>query len=247
MTQSFQPQNYPPPTSITEPPYSEPTYSDGDSSGGTADVVKDQASQFGQGAAEAGQHVADVAQDQATAVVSEAGRQAKDLLRQAQSELAEQAAAQQQRVAAGLRSLGEELTSMSEHDGDRGVAADLAKQAAGRAEGIAGWLDEREPGQLLSEVRSFARERPVAFLAIAFGAGVVTARLGRGLAGASSDDEPSGAPLAPPKGLPAQATHADVESSVSPVGASESTALATEGFGAVGRGAAQLDPNGGTR
>jgi hypothetical protein len=40
----------------------------------------------------------------------------------------------------------------------------------------------------LSEVREFARERPGIFLALALGAGVVTARLGRGIAGAQSDD-----------------------------------------------------------
>jgi hypothetical protein len=188
MSQSYPPPDYAQAALIDTPNYTTPAYTDGQA---TADVAKDQANQLGQSAADAGQHVTDIAKDQAAVVASETGRQAKDLLRQAQAELADQAGAQQQRVASGLRSIGDELTSMSDHDGDKGVATDLAKQAAGKAHDIAGWLDDREPGQLLSEVRSFARERPVAFLAIALGAGLVTARLGRGVAGADSDDESS--------------------------------------------------------
>jgi hypothetical protein len=188
MTQSYPPPDYAQADLIDTPIYSEAS-SDSDSSQGTTDVAKDQAGQLGQSAADAGQHVTEVAKDQAGAVVSEAGRQAKDLLQQAHSELSEQAAAQQQKIASGLRSIADELHSMSAHAGDRGVATDLAKQAAGKAHDIAGWLDEREPGQLLSEVRSFARERPGAFLALSLGAGLVTARLARGVAGASSEDQ----------------------------------------------------------
>ena len=119
MTQSFQRPDYPHAASITDPTYSEPP---------TRVVIPAKGLGRGErpgksawpGAAEAGQHVTEVAKDQATAVASETGRQARDLLRQAQSELAEQAGAQQQKVAAGLRSIGEELTSMSGHDGDKG-------------------------------------------------------------------------------------------------------------------------------
>src|ERR1700709_2514084 len=172
MTQSYSPSDSAQSTLIDNPPYS-----NGASSQGTTDVAKDQASQLGQGATEAVQQVGSVAKDQATAVASEAGRQARDLMRQAQSELSEQASAQQQKVASGLRSIGDELHSMSAHDGDQGVASDLAKRAAGKAHDLAGWLEQRDPGQLLSEVRGFARQRPGAFLAMALGAGLVTARL----------------------------------------------------------------------
>jgi hypothetical protein len=201
MSQSYPP-DYAQAALIDTPTYTTQTYTDGQ---GTADVAKDQASQLGQSAADAGQHVTEVAKDQAAAVASETSRQAKDLLRQAQAELADQAGAQQNKVASGLRSIGDELTSMSDHDGDKGVATDLAKQAADKAHDIAGWLDDREPGQLLSEVRSFARERPVAFLAIALGAGLVTARLGRGVAGANSDDESSSTSASGSGSLPVQA------------------------------------------
>jgi hypothetical protein len=215
MSQSYPPPDYAQAALIDAPTYTTPTYSDGQA---TADVAKDQASQLGQSAADAGQHVTEVAKDQAAAVASETGRQAKDLLRQAHSELADQAGAQQQKVASGLRSIGDELSSMSDHDGDKGVATDLAKQAANKAHDIAGWLDDREPGQLLSEVRSFARERPVAFLAIALGAGLVTARLGRGVAGANSDDESSSTQASGSRDEPLQAGfgYDDVPSSAPP-------------------------------
>jgi hypothetical protein len=216
MSQSYPPPDYAQGALIDAPNYTTPTYTDGQA---TADVAKDQANQLGQSAADAGQHVTDIAKDQAAVVASETGRQAKDLLRQAEAELADQAGAQQQKVASGLRSIGDELTSMSDHDGDKGVATDLAKQAADKAHDIAGWLDDREPGQLLSEVRSFARERPVAFLAIALGAGLVTARLGRGVAGANSDDESASTPASGSRDVPLQAGFGsdEVASSVPPI------------------------------
>jgi len=147
----------------------------------TAAVAKDQAASVAGGAADAAQHVAGVAKDQVGQVAAEGGRQARELLGQAKSELSGQAQVQQDRVAGGLRALGVQLSSMAESSQDRGVATDLAAQAAEKAHQLAGWLEQRDPGSVLDEVRSFARHRPGAFLAIALGAGVVTGRLVRGL------------------------------------------------------------------
>jgi hypothetical protein len=246
MTQSYPPPDYAQADLIDTPIYSEASYSGGDSDQGTTEVARDQASQVGQSAAEAGQHVTEVAKDQAGSVASEAGRQAKDLLRQAQSELADQAGAQQQKVASGLRSMGDELHSMSAHDGDQGVATDLAKQAAGKAHDLAGWLDNREPGQLLSEVRNFARERPGAFLAIALGAGLVSARLARGVAGANSDDESSSPSTTKSPTMTAQSSSTGLESSL-PVGGYDTAVSETQGFGAIGLDGSQDYPSDGLR
>lgn len=129
----------------------------------------------------------EVAKDQAGQVVSETGRQVKDLLHQGRAELGDQAAAQQQRAASGLRSLGEQLRSMADGSEQPGLASDIARQAAERSQSMASWLENHEPGTVLEEVRSFARRRPGAFLALAAGAGVLAGRLGRGLqAGASN-------------------------------------------------------------
>jgi hypothetical protein len=54
---------------------------------GTAEVVKDQASDLSHSGVQAGKHVADVAQERASGVAAEAGRQGGDLLRQAQGQL----------------------------------------------------------------------------------------------------------------------------------------------------------------
>lgn len=161
----------------------------------TTDVAKEQASNVTQGTKEAGQHVAGVAKDQAANVTAEAGRQAKDLLHQARSELTDQAGTQQQRVAEGLRSLSQELHGMSRNSEQSGVATDLAKQGAQLTEQAASWFNDREPAALLNDVRSFARQRPGAFLLLAAGAGLLAGRLTRGLkddASSSSDGGQAG-------------------------------------------------------
>jgi hypothetical protein len=154
----------------------------------TVDVAKEQAAAVRHGAADAGQHVADVAKDQAQSVVAEAGSQTADLLRQARSELTDQANAQQQRVARGLHALGDELQSMARRSEQPGVATDLARQASSKTHDIASWLDSREPGQLVQELRAFARQRPGTFLLAAAGAGLLAGRLTRGVKDASSTD-----------------------------------------------------------
>jgi len=152
----------------------------------TKDVAKDQAADVAGSAKDAGQHVASVAKDEAGNVVTEATRQAKDILGQTRAEIGQQAADQQQRVAGGLRSLGTELGSMVERSDESGMATDLARQASAKANELADWLEQRDPGSLLEEVRTFARRRPGAFLAIAVGAGLAAGRLTRGLRDESS-------------------------------------------------------------
>jgi len=176
----------------------EPGQPTADSPNSTTAVAKDQAAQVAGTAKEAGTQVAGTVQEQAGQVTAEAGKQAKQLLSQAQSEVTEQAAATQQRVAAGLHSLADELAGMAKGSEQNGPATDLAQQAAEKARQAAGWLTDRDPGSVLGEVRSFARNKPGAFLAIALGAGVLAGRLTRGLT-ASADDSsaPSATPATP--------------------------------------------------
>jgi len=148
----------------------------------TAGVAKDQAANVAGGAADAAQHVAGVAKEQAGQVTAEAGRQVKNLAGQARTELSDQAQSQQQRAVTGLHSLGDQLQAMGSGTETSGMATDLAHQAAGKVHDVAGWLENREPADILNEVRTFARQRPGAFLAIALGAGIVAGRLARGMA-----------------------------------------------------------------
>lgn len=190
MSEGYQP--YPSTEAETELLPSVPSSAADDQS--TAELAKEQAADVAQTGVQAGQHVASVAKEQAGNVTAEAGRQAKDLLGQARSELSQQATAQQQRVADGLKSLSEQLHSMSRHSDQPGIAADLARQGAQVTEQAASWFDGREPGALLDEVRSFARRRPGTFLLMAAGAGLLAGRLTRGLKDQSSDGSDTGQP-----------------------------------------------------
>lgn len=159
----------------------------------TTEVAKDQASQVSDTAAQAGQQVAGVAKEQAANLAEQTKYEAKNLLGQTRDELSSQAGNQQQRVAGGMRSLGSELQSMATSSDSNGPAAQFARQAADRINSAAGWLEDRDPGQVMTEVQRFARQRPGAFLAIAAVAGLAAGRLTRGLtADSSSDSSQSG-------------------------------------------------------
>ena len=164
----------------------------------TADVAKDQAANVATGAGEAAQQVAGVAKDQVKQVAAETGKQAKQLLGKAQSELTDQAATQQQRAAAGLHSVGDQLSAMAGASDQSGMAVDLAQQAGDKAHQIAGWLENRDPGSVLTELRSFARQRPGVFFTIALGAGVVAGRLARGLTADPAEASGNGSPVVHP-------------------------------------------------
>ncbi|MCK0515681.1 hypothetical protein [Williamsia sp. DF01-3] len=167
----------------------------------TVDVAKAQAGDVVSGATDAGKHVASVAGDQASQVAGEATTQAKDLLHQTKGELTTQAFEQQKRVAGGLRALSDEFGSMADKSENQGVATDLTRQAAQHAQTVASWLDDREPGQILDEVTSFARRKPGTFLALAAGAGLVAGRLGRGLTAANSSNDSGSNPAPSPTPL----------------------------------------------
>ncbi|MCC3280056.1 hypothetical protein LJ754_12935 [Arthrobacter sp. zg-Y40] len=145
-----------------------------------ADAAKQQAGDIAQQAKGNAAQVADTAKTEAAGVASEVKSNAKDLFTQARSDLTEQAGVQQQKVAEGLRSMADELHSMAQ-SGQSGVATDLVGQAANRASSVATWLDGREPGSLVDEVKGFARQRPMAFLAIAAGAGFLAGRLNKSI------------------------------------------------------------------
>jgi hypothetical protein len=177
--------------------------------GSTADTAKDEAAAVSRQAADSAHTVAETAKTEATHVAAEAKANARDLLHQAQSDLTEQAGVQQQKVAEGLRSVSTELHSMAAASEQPGVATDLVRQAAERSSAVAAWLDGRDPGSLLSEVKSFARQKPGTFLLLAAGAGILAGRLGRSLsagapesgAATAASRAPAGAP--PTAGMPA--------------------------------------------
>jgi hypothetical protein len=162
------------------------------SGAGTSDVAKQEARATAEQVKEGGRHLADVGKDEARNVTSEAGQQAKQLWEQTRSEMADQGAQQQQRAAQGLRSLSGELRSMADGSQQNGIATDLATQASQHVEEIARWLEDREPGAVLEEVKGFARRRPGLFLAGAAALGVLGGRLSRGLVAEHQDASGAG-------------------------------------------------------
>ena len=149
--------------------------------GDTKEVAKQEVRATGEQAKEGARHVAEVGRQEAKNVARETTQQAKELWRTTRSELLDQSAQQQSRIAEGLRSLSQELSSMARGSQQQGMASDLAQQASQRMGDVAGWLDQRDPGSLVSELKQFARRRPGAFLASAAALGVIGGRLSRGL------------------------------------------------------------------
>jgi hypothetical protein len=164
------------------------------SGSGAKDVAKNEAANVGQSAKDAGSQVASTAADQAKQVAGETKRQAQDLVDQGRSQLRDQAVSQQQKAAQGLSALAGELRGLADgsSEGAPGPARDLIEQASGKVEEFSSWLQNREPADLLDEVRRFARRKPGAFLLGAAAAGVLAGRLTSGLKAVHSDDSGSG-------------------------------------------------------
>ena len=150
--------------------------------GGKADAAKGAAQDVAGDAKDKAADVAGTAKEQASNVASEATDHAKQLYSQATDTLKEQAAGQQERAAGGLRTLGEQLGRMADNDDEQGIAAKVVRDLSNRAGSAAGYLENRDPGSLLDEVKSFAAKRPGTFIALAAGAGILAGRLTKALA-----------------------------------------------------------------
>jgi hypothetical protein len=87
---------------------------------------------------------------------------------------------------------------MAEKSGQPGMATDLVGDASGRVYRVADWLEHREPGQVVEEVRDFARHHPAAFLLGSAMAGVMVGRLTRNLGQADGHGGEQGSPGTPP-------------------------------------------------
>lgn len=167
---------------------------DQDDAGGsnsTSDQAKAEAGQLKDTAVSQAQDVAGTAKGQAQGVVNEVGQQSRRLLSETTSELTSQVSAQQGRLADSLGGYAGELRSMADNSEQSGVITDLVHQAADRSERAASYLSGREPRDLLDDVKSFAGRRPVAFLGIAVGAGILAGRFSRGLFADAKGGDPA--------------------------------------------------------
>lgn len=161
-----------------------------DSAKETASTAKEQAGAVAGDAKQAASDVLSTGKDEAANVVQEAKVQVKDLYDQSRTQFTEQAHAQKENAAKGVRAFSDDLTALANGEGGEGnAAANLVSQAATRAQGVAQWLENRDPSELLDDVRSFARRRPGAFIVIAAAAGLVGGRLIRALTAEAKDEK----------------------------------------------------------
>jgi hypothetical protein len=149
--------------------------------GSKTQQARERATEVGQEATRASGEVAQQAAGQGKQVAAEAGRQARDLVGEASAQVRQQAGTQQKRAVDGLRTLGMQLQSMASKSEQDGMAKEVVCRASDAAERAAGWLEAREPGDMVNEVRDYARQHPGAFLSGAAVAGLLVGRMARSL------------------------------------------------------------------
>lgn len=152
--------------------------------------TRDAAQNASSTAADEGRHVAEVARDEARNVAGEAAVQARNLVEETRGQITEQvgqqARGQRDNLVSTLRTFSSDLDSMTPQAGP-GLASDLVRELADRARALTGALEDREPEEMLEDVRRFARRRPGLFLLGALAAGMVAGRVVRGAKQASSE------------------------------------------------------------
>ncbi|NYE21352.1 hypothetical protein [Microbacterium immunditiarum] len=126
-------------------------------------------------------HVVGVAGDELGNVAHKAKTAARGFFDETRHQLTEQASHQQRRAAGSLRTTGDQLVGMAQSTESDNVATGIVRTVGQKTRDAASWLDQREPGDLVHEVRGFARRHTGAFLLIAVGVGVVAGRLTRAL------------------------------------------------------------------
>lgn len=155
-----------------------------------ASAAKDQAASVAGDTKQAAGEVLSTGKEEAANVVNEAKVQVKDLLHQSRGQLTEQAHAQKTNAAQGVRAFSDDLTSLAKGEGGAdNMAANVVSQISSRVQGVATWLEDREPAELLDDVKNFARRRPGAFIAIAAATGLVAGRLVRALTSEAKDEK----------------------------------------------------------
>lgn len=147
----------------------------------TAGMAASEAKSVGGTAASEAKSVAGTAASEARDVAGEAKAQVRDLAGEARTQITEQSRTQRDRLTQALDQAAEELRSMVDAGGGDGVATELVRQAATRARDLSAFLGRHEPGDLVTEVRRFARRRPAAFLFGAVAAGVLAGRTSKGV------------------------------------------------------------------
>ncbi|KJL40749.1 hypothetical protein [Microbacterium trichothecenolyticum] len=180
-------------------------------------------------------YVAGVAGDEIHSVAHDVKDAARGFFDETRVQLSDQASTQQRRAADALRGTGDELEGMASGTGtsSRGMATSAVRALGQQTRRAADWLEQREPADVVREVRGYARRHTGAFLLIALGAGIVAGRMTRALM-ADPHNASAGLGGASRAQRPALAAGAPGAPGVTGVTADERTGSATgaDGFGA---------------
>jgi hypothetical protein len=163
---------------------------------GKADVAKEQAAALSDAAQQHASAVADTAKDQAGQVVGDAKAHAQDMLAQTTDQISQQADEQTRRLSGNLHQLSDHFATMAGSGESGSTARTLVDEASRRSADLAGYFEDRPSGQILGDVKDFARRRPGAFILGSAVAGLLVGRLGRAV-----KDAPSTSPTTT-EGLP---------------------------------------------
>ena len=157
----------------------------------TTDTARQQAGKVAGATSSAAADVSGTAKDQAGQVVGEAVSQAQDLLEQTRQQVTAQASEQTQRLAVNIRQLAQQLSTMAQSGQPGTTAHSLVHQLADHGHRAAGYLEGKEPGDLVADLQSVGRRRPGSFLLGAALAGVAVGRLAAARRKAAGNDGPA--------------------------------------------------------
>ncbi|MCP9998113.1 hypothetical protein LUX34_24890 [Streptomyces werraensis] len=177
-------------------------------SGSTGEKVKAETSATAGQARQAAGQVAGTAAEQARAVVGEARDQAGTVVQDLRTRAVEEADGQTRRAAGTLRQWATDLTELAAHAESDSPARSLAARAGDRGRRAADYLERQGVEGLVTDLQSFARRRPGAFLGGALLAGLAVGRLAKVTQAASQsgngraqvDAAPGQGELTPPVG-----------------------------------------------
>ncbi|MFD9903348.1 hypothetical protein [Streptomyces sp. NPDC059063] len=163
-----------------------------------------------------GHGAAGAAREGATDVVQESVAQGRDLYERLREQAVDETGVQLRRLATHIRYLSTDLRHMGDSAKPDSPAAPLVRRVADGGHGFADHLERRGAGELLDDVRQFARRRPGLFLAAAVAAGFAVSRVGRGVGAAEPGT--TGAPVdeGPQAAVPAYAPDPALETGEGP-------------------------------
>lgn len=127
-----------------------------------------------------GENVAEHTKQVAGAVKDETVSQAKDLVGQIRQDLQQYVGPQQQKIAATVRTISDEIDALSRGEKPQSeYITGFLGQASGYVNSVATSLEQKQPQEILTDVRRFAARRPGLFLAAALGVGILAGRATR--------------------------------------------------------------------